>query len=141
MRRQSYLFEVMIVLGLVFSLGVNAQNPFDWQRDANGSPFVSSPGAMSQPRAVEAGRPAVYTPTIYAVGTDEVPSDAYNPDSESQTRNNKPSVRNGFITGPEEGRSDEYPVGEPLVLLLFAVAFLAFRLVRTSSLRIRKSDQ
>ena len=38
--------------------------------------------------------------------------------------------RKGFDTGGESGRSDEYPVGEPYVLLLFAAACAAVTTLR-----------
>lgn len=126
MRNLSSLFRVMIVLGLTLSLGVNAQNPFDWQRSADGRPFVSA-----QSDAQEAVRVSgTYSPTIYAVGTDEVPSDAYNPYAETQGRSNKPGLRGGFDTPDDPNQSNESPVGEAWVLIAFAAVFAVWQLRR-----------
>ena len=42
----------------------------------------------------------------------------------------------GFDTGPEDGQSNEYPIGEPMVLLLFAAAFagtIAYKKIRPAA--------
>lgn len=130
MRHQTYLFSVIIVLGLTLSLGVNAQSPFDWQQSADGRPFVS---AQSSPQEVVRAS-SVYSSTIYAVGTDEVPSDASNPSVEGQARSNQPGIRGlgGFGNADEIGEAAEgSPIGEPLALLLFAAAFATITAITT----------
>ena len=117
MRHQT-LFTTIVILGLSLSPVVKAQEPFGWQRSADGRPFVS---AQSDPQEVRAT--SAYSSTIYAVGTDEVPSDAYNPYREGQQKNNAPGIRKSKEDGAEYGQSDEYPIGEPLVLLAFVALF------------------
>ena len=111
--------------------------PFRWSRNADGVPYVDA-WVVAQTRTADASGITTYSPTIYAVGTDEVPSDAYNPSGGS--RANKPGIRTGHgdddIHGPEYGNTEDYsPVGEPLVLLLYAVLFagvLTFRKAKKS---------
>lgn len=45
----------------------------------------------------------------------------------------KRSIRRGFDTGGETGRADEFPIGEPWILLLFAAALAA-----TTAIRLRR---
>ena len=45
----------------------------------------------------------------------------------------KRSIRRGFDTGGETGKSDESPIGEPWILLLFAAALAA-----TTAIRLRR---
>lgn len=102
--------------------------PFRWSRNADGVPYVDA-WVVAQTRTADASGVTTYSPTIYAVGTDEVPSDAYNP-SGGGGPVNKPGIR-GLSGGTDPGEQSDYsPVGEPLVLLLFAVLFagvLTFR--------------
>lgn len=45
----------------------------------------------------------------------------------------KRSIRRGFDTGGETERADEFPIGEPWILLLFAAALAA-----TTAIRLRR---
>ena len=126
MKRSGYFFEILIVLGLLCTLNVNAQNPFDWQSNDAGKPFVEM-----QSVTIQGDRQAMpYSPTIYEVGTNELPSDAYDPTSDAQARNNKSGIRRGFDTPGDTPPSEENPVGDPFVLLFFALAFAATVLFR-----------
>ena len=113
---------ILLVMPCGASRASADNSPFGWSQNAEGRPFVVAPSAMEQTKTTGYSS---YSPTIYPVGTDEVPSDAYNPSSEGTGRANKPGIRKGFDTPGEANQSEDYPVGEPLVLLLFAVLFAA----------------
>ena len=136
MRHQTYLLSVIIVLGLTLSLGVNAQSPFDWQQSADGRPFVS---AQSSPQEVVRAS-STYSSTIYAVGTNEVPSEASNPSADGQARSNAPSIRGlgGFGADDEIGEAAEgSPVGEPIALLAFAFLFATLIALRRRVVNVK----
>ena len=118
----AYIRKSLIVLGLLVSLGVNAQSPFNRQQDVYNQPYVSSSRASQDLVRVS----STYSSTIYAVGTNEVPSDAYNPSGEVQERSNDSGIRKGFDNPGEYGQSTESPIGEPLVMVVFAALFVAF---------------
>lgn len=63
----------------------------------------------------------MYQGTTYAPFDDTAPSEANN--SSAKKAPNGP--RKAFDTGAEYGRPDEYPVGEPWILAIFAVSFAA----------------
>ena len=115
---------VAIVMSSVWCNGVQAE-PLTGMYNSAGQSLLSA-GVTEQPRAPYSSVGS-YSPTIYEVGTNELPSDAYNPANTGQERANKPGIRTGHgddnISGPEYGQSDSSPVGEPLVLLLCAAAF------------------
>ena len=56
-------------------------------------------------------------------------------EAEEESSNAAPgrNIRRGFDTGGETGRGDEYPIGEPWILLLFAAALAA-----TTAIRLRR---
>lgn len=120
MKNQGYYsFAVVLFIGLALSLCVSAQNPFDWSQDASGNPYVAAPSVASGMDVSS----SPYSSTIYDAYTDEVPSDAANPNGNGKARDNKAGIRTlGGGTDPGE-QSEKSPVGEPLALLLFAFAF------------------
>ena len=120
MKYHYYSFAVVLFIGLALSLCVSAQNPFDWSQDSNGNPYVAAPSVASGMDISS----SPYSSTIYDVYTDEVPSDAANPNG-GKARDNQSGIRTlGGGTDPGE-QSDESPVGEPIVLILFATIFAA----------------
>lgn len=135
MKYQYYSFAVVLFIGLALSLCVSAQNPFDWSQDSNGNPYVAAPSVASGSDISS----SPYSSTIYDAYTDEVPSDASNPTGEGKARDNQSGIRRGFDTPDEPGQSDESPVGEPLVLCLFATLFaaaIAYRRRRSSLAKV-----
>ena len=120
--------RMIIAVALLFPCSAAGQaqaqsSLYNWSQAAVARPYAESQTATQQP-AYSVG---TYSPTIYEVGTNELPSDAYNPANTGQERSNKPGIRTGHgddnISGPEYGQSDFSPVGEPFVLLLCAAAF------------------
>ncbi|MBQ7382513.1 MAG: hypothetical protein IJV61_05790 [Paludibacteraceae bacterium] len=67
-----------------------------------------------------------YKGTVYEPFDDTPPSEQYS-EGISSSPNRAPGkgggIRKGFDTGAEYGRDDQYPVGEPWVLAIFALAF------------------
>lgn len=123
-----YVLCALLLLPLTAGGRMTAQSgSFDWQGNPTGSPYVTAPSAGTiMPSAAQSS----YSPTIYEVGTNDLPSDAYDPTTEGKERANKPGIKKDFITGPETGQSNEYPIGEPWVLAFFAVVaggVIAFR--------------
>ena len=126
-----YVMCAVMVLPLASGSRVKAEsNSFDWQGNTVGTPYVAAPSAGTiMPGAARAG----YSPTIYAVGSTELPSDAYDPTTEGRERANKPGVRSGHgddgIGGPEYGQSSESPIGDavwPLMILVGAYCSIMF---------------
>lgn len=115
---------VVIVLFMPCAAGqvIADSSPFDWSRTADGQPFVAAPSS--------ANSYGTYSPTIYPVGEDVLPSDTYNPSA----RTGNLGIRTGHdddpIVGPEIGQSTQSPVGEPFVLLAFVALFAAFTAFR-----------
>ena len=109
---------VAIVMSSVWCNGVQAE-PLTGMYNSAGQSLLSA-GVTEQPRTPYSV--GSYSPTIYEVGTNELPSDAYNPANTGQERANKPGIRT-FNPPSDPGQSEEFPVGEPLVLLLCAAAF------------------
>ncbi|MBQ7438369.1 MAG: hypothetical protein IJV28_00145 [Paludibacteraceae bacterium] len=65
---------------------------------------------------------SVYGGTVYAPFDNTTPSEQSN--VVAQSPNRAPGgPRRAFDTGGEYGRPDEYPIGEPWILAVFAVAF------------------
>jgi len=54
--------------------------------------------------------------------------------------NHKGGIRRGFDTGAESGQSEEFPIGEPWALLLFAAAFAGVE-ARRQHLRTQKAAE
>lgn len=135
---KSHIRLVSMFLMLYLAAGSYAQgavSPFNWRGD-NGHPFISMRSV-----AEEGYQASSYTPTIYEVGTSEVPSDAYNPFPQAkqpqqfavtpEERKDNSVVMKGFDTGVDYGQSEESPVGDPLVLTLFALLFAGMVAVKT----------
>ena len=126
---------VVMLLSLYTSCPAWADSgPFDWSRSPDGRPFVAAPSVAGQSTQSSYG---TYSPTIYPVGTDALPSDAYDPTS---TRSNKPGVRRGHdeeVEYPEIGQSTQSPIGEAGVLFAFAALFAGAVALR----RIRQNRQ
>ena len=79
-----------------------------------------------------------YNGTVYAPFDNTVPSEQ----TYAGTRRNSPetgrqneTIRKGFIDGPETGQSEEFPIGEPYVLALFALLFSAFIAVKKRTIK------
>ena len=117
------LFLVLASAGQVLA----ENTPFDWQSNDVGAPYVTPPNTRS---VVPGG---TYAPTIYAVGSEELPSAAYDPTGE-KTRANKPGVKTGHgddnISGPEYGQTQYSPIGDAWVLIAFAACFALWQLTR-----------
>lgn len=65
----------------------------------------------------------VYQGTTYAPFDDAAPSD-YSEVGGSYSPNNAPSgPRRGKITGPDTPPANEYPIGEPWILMIFGALF------------------
>ena len=65
----------------------------------------------------------IYQGTTYAPFDDAAPSE-YSEVGQSHSPNKAPGgPRRAFDTGGEYGRADEYPIGEPWILAIFAVGF------------------
>ena len=97
-----------------------AQSVLPWQSSApmqnTGSKFTSRVIEVDAPRA---------TCTLVPMGSTSTMMDVApiaTPELESSTLFRGSGPRKGFDVGGETGRSEEYPVGEPWVLLLFAAA-------------------
>lgn len=72
----------------------------------------------------------LYQGTTYVPFDDAAPSD-YSEVGASYSPNNAPSgPRKGKITGPDTPPANEYPVGEPWILLLFAATFAGVMTLR-----------
>ena len=106
---------------------------YNWSQTAVTRPYAESQTATQQP-AYSVG---TYSPTIYEVGTNELPSDAYNPAVTGQSHANKPGMRRDtydeFDTPDDPNQSTDNPIGEPLALMLFAAAFAAVAALRRRS--------
>ena len=122
-----YVMCAVMVLPLASGSRVKAEsNSFDWQGNTVGTPYVAAPSAGTiMPGAARAG----YSPTIYAVGSTELPSDAYDPTTEGRERANKPSIKRDFETPGDTNQSTEYPIGDavwPLMILVGAYCSIMF---------------
>ncbi len=95
-----------------------AQSVMPWQSSApmqnSGSKFTSSVIEVDAPRATCSLVPMVSTSTMMDVAP------IATPELESSTLFRGSGPRKSFDVGGETGRSDEFPVGEPWILLLFA---------------------
>ena len=123
---------ILLVMPCAAGRASAGNDPFGWSQNAEGRPFVVAATTVDQTKATGYSS---YSPTIYPVGTDEVPSDAYNPSSEGTGRANKPGIRKGFDTPGEANQSEDYPVGEPLVLFVFAALFAGAIMLRRARSR------
>lgn len=65
---------------------------------------------------------SVYGGTVYAPFDNTTPSEQSNVGAQSPNRA-PGGPRRGFDIGAETGRDEQYPVGEPWILLLFAATF------------------
>ena len=82
---------------------------------------VNDPAIQSQ-QIMQSG--SSYQGTVYEPFDNSTPSD-YNPVAGEQGNGSKPKghIRRGFDTGAETGRDEEYPIGEPWIMAIMAVAF------------------
>lgn len=72
----------------------------------------------------------IYQGTTYVPFDDAAPSD-YSEVGASYSPNRAPGgPRRAFDTGAETGRDEQYPVGEPWILLLFAATFAGVMALR-----------
>ena len=83
------------------------------------------PSAQLEPQPMQN---AQVMPTTGYNGTVYAPFDASAPSEQSAVGENssskpKGNVRRGKITGPDTPPANEYPIGEPWVLAIFAIAF------------------
>ena len=83
------------------------------------------PSAQLEPQPMQS---AQVMPTTGYNGTVYAPFDASAPSEQSAVGENnsskpKGNVRRGKITGPDTPPANEYPIGEPWVLVIFALAF------------------
>ena len=130
---------ILTLLLLPLAAGVYAQggiSPFNWQGE-NNRPFI---GMSSVACAGYQNTNTAYASTIYAVGTREIPSDRYNPFATAKDRSG--GIRFGHDNpdnpmNPEYGQTDYSPIGEPLVLVLFALLFAG---VITYKKRLKKTN-
>ena len=118
---------ISIVTGLLIAcLPVNAQT-LPWQststmQDSHSgfTPSVTNVGAQK----------ANFIPMISTSTMRQVEALA-TPEWDIDNSNHKGNVRRGFITPGDPGdQSDEFPIGEPWVLLLFAAALAATTAIR-----------
>ena len=117
---------ISIVTGLLIAcLPVNAQT-LPWQststmQDSHSgfTPSVTNVGAQK----------ANFIPMISTSTMRQVEALA-TPEWDIDNSNHKGNVRRGFDTGGDTGQSDESPVGEPWILLLFAAALAATTAIR-----------
>jgi len=67
---------------------------------------------------------AAYQGTVYEPFSTTAPSE-YHPVAGDQESGGRPHghIRRGFDTGAETGRDEEYPIGEPWIMAIMAVAF------------------
>lgn len=146
---KSHIRLVSMFVMLYLTAGSYAQgavSPFNWRGD-NGHPFISMRSV-----AEEGYQASSYTPTIYEVGTSEVPSDAYNPFPQAkqpqqfavttEERKDNSGAKFGHDnpdnpTPADYGQTDLSPVGDPLVLTLFALLFAGMVAYRT---RLKKTS-
>lgn len=70
------------------------------------------------------GRLKTVTPVVYKAFDLSVPSEYTARNfGIGESAGKSPVARRGFIDGPETGRSDESPIGEPWILLILAFVF------------------
>ena len=79
-------------------------------------------GPQYDPRYTEGFQTTDYN-KLSPVGATAVPSMATTTYDEVIDVNTTGPLRSGFDVGGESGRSDESPIGEPMILLLFALLF------------------
>lgn len=102
---------------------------------------MQATGSMHQAKVTAVDAPqAQYTylqmqSTSIMMETGEIPT----PFSDEEEGNGpKGNLRRGFDHGAESGQSDESPIGEPWVLLLFAAATAATIAIRHRRTRVRQ---
>ena len=125
---------ILTLLLLPLAAGVYAQggiSPFNWQGE-NNRPFI---GMSSVSCAGYQNTNTAYASTIYAVGTREIPSDRYNPFATAKDRSG--GIRFDFDIPDDPNPSELSPIGEPLVLVLFALLFAG---VITYKKRLKKTN-
>ena len=88
---------------------------------------AETPYFQAQPETLPMQNAQVKSTTGYS-GTVYAPFDASAPSEQSAVGENssskpKGNVRRGKITGPDTPPANEYPIGEPWVLAIFAIAF------------------
>lgn len=95
-------------------------------------PYMSSDGRDVAFKSQQIMSPVSrYTGTTFMPFGNEVPSDQTEVGRRNAPGTNGP--RKGKITGPDTPPANEYPVGEPWILLLFAATFAGVITLRRKS--------
>ena len=67
-----------------------------------------------------------YGGTVYTPFGADTPSDQSEVGSNNGSGGRPGQIRKGFITGPDTDPAEQFPIGEPWVLLLFAAGFVGW---------------
>lgn len=127
---------ILTVIILTLSMQVTAANTM---LPMNSTSAMQGTGSRFRSNVIEVEAPQVkYTylqmySTSIMMETGEIPT----PFSDAE-ENGYQGPRRGFDHGAETGQSDEYPIGEPWILLLFAAAAAATVAVRQRRQRVRQ---
>lgn len=96
----------------------NSRQVITWQSCAS----MQSPGSKFTPRIIAVDAPEVTLKFIPMYSTSTMIETGYVPTPEIDMTPNRKPIRRGFDTGAETGRADEFPIGDPWSMLVFAAA-------------------
>lgn len=136
MKTMKYMTTILVASLLMISMHMNATFKYLPMQSTSA---MQATGSMHQTKVTAVDAPqAQYTylqmqSTSIMMETGEIPT----PFSDEEEGNGpKGNLRRGFDHGAESGQSDESPIGEPWILLLFAAATAA-----TIAIRHRRSTR
>ena len=107
---------------LVLLVGIVCANAQTRTTQLPGQPAIQSQQIMSSGTKYSG---PVYTPFDNTVPSEQTYSGAQK-NNPFETGKQGETIRKDFDTGAESGQSEEFPIGEPYVLALFALLFSAF---------------